>query len=61
MFAAWADWLIRRRRERQALRKRRYAAAQADRLIGDWMPANLRVNDLIAASAPVLLLNSSRN
>ncbi|WP_428558573.1 MAG: phage portal protein [Solidesulfovibrio sp. DCME] len=54
MFAAWSDWLIRRRRERQALRKRRYAAAQAGRLIGDWMPANLRVNDLIAASAPVL-------
>jgi lambda family phage portal protein len=54
MFAALSDWLIRRRLRQHGLRKRQYAAAQVTRLTGDWLPPNLRVNDLIAASAPVI-------
>jgi len=54
MFAAMADWLIRRRMRRLDLKRRQYAAAQIGRLTGDWLPANWRVNDLIASSAPVI-------
>jgi lambda family phage portal protein len=54
MFGALSDWLIRRRIRRLALSKRQYAAAQTGRLIGNWMPANYRVNDLVASSAPVI-------
>jgi len=54
MFGALSDWLIRRRLRSLALKRRQYAAAQVNRLTGDWLPPNLRVNDVIRSSAPVI-------
>lgn len=54
MFAAVADWLIRRRIRRIQIKRRMYAAAQASRLVGEWMPADLKVNDILKSSNPII-------
>lgn len=54
MFRAFSDWLIRRRVRQLAEQRRNYAAAQVNRLTGGWVPADLRVNDLIASSSPLV-------
>ncbi len=54
MFAAVSDWLIRRRIRQVQTRRRQYAAAQAGRLVGEWMPADLKINDILKGSIPII-------